>query len=206
MKQETNFNFIQTCPFPRFIYSSSADRGLDTLLYLFPFIKKEFPGATLDIYYGFENWSKAIDQRNNEQEKRWKDQILTDMKQPGVNYHGRVSQDAVAKAFLEADIWFYPTRFTETYCITALEAQISKTAIVCTDLAALHTTVGDKGVLIQGDAYTKEYREQALKEVFAILKDEKRRNEMVERAFQWAKQQTWEARAKEMLQIFGIRS
>jgi hypothetical protein len=87
-------------------------------------------------------------------------------------------------------------------CITALEAQISKTAIVCTDLAALHTTVGDRGILIQGDAYTKQYREQALKEVFAILKDEKRRTEMVERAFQWAKQQTWSMRAREMLDIF----
>jgi len=588
-------DLIQTCPFPRLIYSSSADRGLDTLLYLFQFIRKEFPQATLHILYGFENWNLAIDQRNNAQEKRWRDQIIKDMEQPGVHYYGRVSQDVVAKMYQFADLWFYPTRFTETFCwlpgtkvqsgfdmismdklstgdmvlthtgqhkqiieilsrlyqgevldiestttmrhlhctpehpmlavlrknqwqgpqwvvagklskkdylvfpvnrktadierlqvsqiidrqvgsyrveegmiaarsevknrtytakiqenieiteefmrlcgfylaegssclnrsivcfsfnsdeqdfisdvqflaqkvfnispnrvetidsttniiynsrilgeffislfgsgaaqkslpdwfmtlpahkqkqllvglfqgdgcfirrtnsvkmelaseklirqvwqillrfdvvgglyenfkrvpkhplgsgyheekrayytisyqwrkddlneaigfkgrvydkktgqhskiigdylwmpirsiqktpykgvvynlevedehsyvvenvathncITALEAQISKTAIVCTDLAALHTTVGDKGILLQGDAYTKEYREKALQEVFAILKDEKRRNEMVERAFQWAKQQTWETRAKEMLQIFG---
>ena len=204
VQQETNFNFIQTCPFPRFIYSSSPDRGLDTLLYLWQFIRREFPQATLHVLYGFNNWNKAIDQRNNEQEKKWRDQIMKDMNQSGVHYYGRVDQNTVAKMYQSADIWFYPSKFTETFCITALEAQISKTVIVCTDLAALHTTVGDRGILIQGDAYTKEYREKALQEVFAILKDEKRRKEMVEKAYEWAKQQTWDARAKEMLNITGL--
>jgi hypothetical protein len=64
--------------------------------------------------------------------------------------------------------------------------------------------VGDRGILVQGDAYTKEYREKALQEVFSILKDEKRRKEMVEKAYEWAKQQTWDQRAKEMLSIVGL--
>ena len=81
---------------------------------------------------------------------------------------------------------------------------MSKTVIVCTDLAALHTTVGDRGILVQGDAYTKEYREKALQEVFSILKDEKRRKEMVEKAYEWARQQTWDQRAREMLSIVGL--
>jgi len=196
---------VQTNNYPRFIWSSSLDRGIDTLLYLWQFIRKEFPDATLDVYYGMENWSKAIDQRNNEQEKRWKNQILIDMKQPGINYHGRVGQDKIAKAFLESDIWFYPSKFTETFCITALEAQISKTVVVCSDLAALQSTVGERGILIQGDAYTKEYREKALQEVFSILKDDKRRKEMTDKAYEWAKQQTWDIRAKEMLQVFERR-
>jgi hypothetical protein len=116
MKQETDFSFIQTCSFPRLIYSSSPDRGLDTLLYLFRFIKEEFPQATLHILYGFENWNKAIDQRNNEQEKKWRDQIIGDMEQPNVYYYGRVDQNTVAKMYQAADLWFYPSRFTETYC------------------------------------------------------------------------------------------
>ena len=116
VKQETNFNFIQTCSFPRFIYSSSPDRGLDTLLYLWQFIRREFPQATLHVLYGFNNWNKAIDQRNNEQEKKWRDQIMKDMGQPGVHYYGRVDQNTVAKMYQSADIWFYPTRFTETHC------------------------------------------------------------------------------------------
>lgn len=191
--------------YPRFIWSSSLDRGIDTLLYLWQFIRKEFPDATLDVYYGMENWSKAIDQRNNEQEKRWKNQIIIDMKQPGINYHGRVGQDKIAKAFQSADIWFYCTRFEETYCITALEAQMSKTAIVCSNLAGLQSTVGSRGVLVDGDAYTKEYREKALQEVFSILKDDKRRKNMIDKAHEWAKQQTWDARASEMLNIFGYK-
>jgi len=205
MKQETNFDLIKTCPFPRFTYSSSPDRGLDTLLYLWQFIRREFPQATLHILYGFDNWSKAIDQRNNEAEKKWRDQIMKDIEQPGVYYYGRVGQDTVAKMYQSADIWFYCTRFEETYCITALEAQMSKTVCVCTNLAGLQSTVSSRGILVDGDAYTKEYREKALQEVFSILKDDKRRKNMIDKAHEWAKQQTWDARASEMLNIFGYK-
>ena len=85
---------------PKFIYSSSPDRGLDTLLNLWLQIRKEFPDAELHVYYGFGNWDKAISQRNNENEKRLRDQILENMKQPGIFYHGRVNQDELAKDFL----------------------------------------------------------------------------------------------------------
>jgi len=190
---------------PKFIYSSSPDRGLDTLLNLWLQIRKEFPDAELHVYYGFGNWDKAISQRNNENEKRLRDQILENMKQPGIFYHGRVNQDELAKDFLNSDIWAYPTRFWETYGITALESMISRTAIVCSDLAGLKTTIPDGcGIKVEGDAYTKEYQEKFLKEVFDILKNDKRRSEMLEKAYQHAIEQTWENRAKSWQEIFNL--
>ena len=43
----------------RLHWTSSWDRGLDTLLYLFDFIKAKIPKLELHIYYGFENWEKC---------------------------------------------------------------------------------------------------------------------------------------------------
>lgn len=189
---------------PKFIYSSSPDRGLDTLLQLWPFILNEFPGATLGIYYGFENLEKSIASSDDENRKKWMNSIKKDMEQKGVTYYGRIGQDELAERFLEADIWLYVTRFTETYCITALEAQLSETVCICTNLAALEHTVGDRGILLEGDAYTKEYREKALEETFAILRDDDRREALLKRAKAWAKTQTWKNRAKEWLHIFDI--
>lgn len=187
---------------PKFIYSSSPDRGLDTLLQLWPHIRKEFPKAQLDVFYGFENWEKSILQSGNEQQKQWMLSIKEGLEQPGVINHGRVSQDELAQHWKQATIWLYPTKFSETYCITALEAQLSETVCICSDLAALSSTVGDRGILIPGDAYSEEYRKRALEETFAILRDDQRRKAMTDRAKQWAQQQTWENRAKEWLSIF----
>lgn len=189
---------------PKLIYSSSPDRGLDTLLYLWPFIHNEFPEAELNIFYGFDWWTKSIEQSGNKQQKQWRDQILEALDQPGVNNHGRVSRSELAEWWEITDVWLYPTRFWETYCITALEAQLSRTAIVTSNLAGLQTTVGLRGILIDGDAYTKEYREQALQATFGILKDDFLRQELTEKAYQWAIQQTWENRAKEWLDIFAL--
>ena len=175
----------------RFIYSSSPDRGLDTLLYLWPFIKLNLPNATLDIFYGFTHFNSAE-----------KDKLIAQMDQPGITYHGRVAQKELREYFEKADIWFYPTRFHESFCITALEAQLTKTVVVTTKLAGLIDTVADRGILIEGDAYTKEYRIKALEEVIGILRDNNRRQQMVDRAYEWAKQQTWDNKSKEWQEIF----
>ena len=189
---------------PKFIYSSSPDRGLDTLLYLWPFIKGEFEGAELNIFYGFDNWNASIDASNNEQQKQWRDQIVASLDQPGIINHGRVTQDELAKWWQISDVWLYPTRFWETYCITALEAQLSNTIIITSDLAGLQATVADRGILIEGDSYTQTYREEILKATFSILKDDFLREQMTEKAHQWAIHQTWANRAVEWLDIFGL--
>ena len=42
---------------------------------------------------------------------------------PGVVWRGPVDQETLALELQEADLWFYPTSFCETYCITAVEMQ-----------------------------------------------------------------------------------
>jgi hypothetical protein len=61
--------------------------------------------------------------------------------------HPRAAKEILHAAYAEADYWLYPTGFTETYCITAVEAQYYRCVCVTTGLASLADTVADRGVL-----------------------------------------------------------
>lgn len=128
----------------RLIYSSSPDRGLLTLLQMFSGWKQEFPQLNLHVFYGFDNWKKAIRHRNNPEEVKQVEMIEQLMKQPGVTYHGRISQQQLAEEQMKSSLWVYPTQFTETYCITATECMIAGAVPICTSVAALKTTVPDE--------------------------------------------------------------
>ena len=95
----------------RLIYSSSPDRGLDVLLNTFPKIRERVPEANLHVFYGFDNWSKAIEERGSKEQKVWRDSIIDALEQPGVHYHGRIDQTQLAQEYMKAKVWAYPTNF-----------------------------------------------------------------------------------------------
>jgi glycosyltransferase involved in cell wall biosynthesis len=186
----------------RFIYASSPDRGLDTLLEIFPLIREVLPDAELHVYYGFDNWDKFIANSGDERQKEYRDRIFAGLSQPGVFHHGRVGQDALALEFLKSEYWFYPTRFTETYCITALEAQMAGAICICTNLSGLTTTVADRGILMDGDPHSLEYIIGALRELFALTRDAERKQALAQKGRRWAMEQTWKNRARQWHAIF----
>jgi glycosyltransferase involved in cell wall biosynthesis len=129
---------------PKFVWSSSPDRGLDVMLDVWPRIVANCQEAELHVYYGFENWRKL-----NAQNKRGLTIIdymegrlhTMAMEKRGIFYHGRVGQRELAEAQLEAMVWGYPTAFCETSCITAMETQAAGCIPVTTRLGALSETV-----------------------------------------------------------------
>ena len=159
--------------FGKLHYSSSPDRGLDNLLYCLPYIKEQIPEIHLDVYYGFFNWKSAVKSRNNPAELQQLEslQASIDKCKGFVHFKDRVNQKELAEAWKKAYAWVYPTRFTETYCITANEAMLTGTPIICSDVAALNTTVGQHGIRITNDAYSREGRLQFIEETVRILKD-----------------------------------
>lgn len=186
----------------RFIYSSSPDRSLDVVLRLFPKIRSVLPGATLHIYYGFDNWASSARQQGNMQQLALMEEIKNGMQQEGVFYHGRVDQQQLALAFLQSDIWLYPTSFTETFCITALEAQAARTLCICSDLAGLSSTVGDRGILLQLSPGNENFETYLLQTLVDIQQDSTRKNELLARAREWAWQQSWSAVADQWHSVF----
>ena len=65
-------------------------------------------------------------------------------------------------------IWFYPTRFSETSCITALEAQAAGCCVVTSKLAALEETASSWS-LLEGSNKSPGYQEKALDQITHYL-------------------------------------
>jgi glycosyltransferase involved in cell wall biosynthesis len=118
------------------IYASDYARGLYILLNIWPTIKKKFPQATLDIYYGLRNWGVMSVQ----EEQFIRDRIQT-LKTSGVTDHGQVGHEELTIAFSKASLWTYPCTYPETFCITAIKAQLSGAIPVIIEKDALAETV-----------------------------------------------------------------
>lgn len=125
------------------IYASSPDRGLDTLLDMWPEISNAHPKARLKVFYGFNKW---FDMRyaNDKGMMEWKARLLDQMEtDPTITYYGSVGQDVLAKEIASSGTWLYPTTFGETSCITAMKMQCGGAVPVTTNYGALHDTVVD---------------------------------------------------------------
>jgi glycosyltransferase involved in cell wall biosynthesis len=144
----------------RMIYSSSPDRGLQTAISCMPAIRQRVPDAELHVFYGFKTWETAassVGDRSQLNIIALLRRMLDQGRQHGVHFHDRVDQERLAREFLASGVWGYPTWFTETSCITAMEAQAAGLRIVTSPLAALNETVGSRGRMISGDWLSPEY-------------------------------------------------
>jgi GT2 family glycosyltransferase len=190
----------------RMFYSSSADRGLDTLLYLFPFIRERVPQLELHIFYGFNTWQAAVKQRNNPDEIKRMEDIKKAMEQPGVFNHGRVGQKELAIEQMKSSLWAYPTDFEESFCITAVEAQRAGCPIIASNYAGLQTTVGDSAVLIgngnKGESYSKEYREKFVAECIDMLANKEKWLHWSDRGFKNSEKYSWANVARMWQELF----
>jgi len=185
----------------RLIWSSSLDRGLNTLLYLFDFIKVNIPELELHIFYGMSNWEKSALYRPGEKEKI--EAIKKAIDKPGVFYHGRVGQDELAKEQLKSSIWCYPSDFEESWCITSAEMMAAGVPVIASNYAGLQSTVGAAGYLIgngtKGQALTRECRIEFAQRVIKLLKDKSEWEIWSKRSLDRAQKLTWENAAKEWI-------
>lgn len=177
------------------VTGSSYDRGLEHLLKMWPDVLKEVPDAQLHVFYGWEMFDRMFG--NNPERHAWKEKIQGLMNQPGITHLGRISHDACVKEFESAGIWAYPTHFGEISCITAMRAQAYGAVPVVIDYAALHETV-QYGVKVEGDIWEPEVKEKFKSELIALLKDEKRQEEIRAEMIPWAKEKfAWSKVAKQ---------
>ena len=191
-----------------FIYSSFPNRGLLELLKMWPRIYEHQPKASLHIYCDVNHkWSNDVEPDKMQNIKMLLEKY--DAYNHGMNiyYHGWVNKKTLANAWLTADIWFYPCTFMETFCLTALEAAATKTLVITNHLAALQNSVGNRGIIIKGDATTEEWREKALGKIFKVMDstDNKMKNVLIEANYDWAKDLSWENRASVLLDTFILK-
>jgi predicted O-methyltransferase YrrM len=69
-------------------------------------------------------------------------------------------------------------------------------------LGALTTTVGENGIMINGDPNTEEWQNACLLELYKLIDTPEIKNKYIENNWLKAKETTWEKRAKEMLEKY----
>ena len=206
---ENEYSKEKTVKVPHsFIYSSFPNRGLLELLKMWPKIYEHQPLASLHIYSDVNNkWSNDVEPEKMNNIRQLLHEYGADTNAMNIYYHGWVSKKTLAKAWIAADIWFYPCTFMETFCLTALEAAATKTLVITNNLAALQNTVGNRGVIIKGDPMTEEWREKALKKVFKIMDktNENLKTTLIQTNYEWAMELSWENRAKLLLDTYILK-
>jgi len=141
----------------RLIWTSSPDRGLDTLLRIYARAREFVDGLELHCFYGWDNIDKTL---NDPQEKGqikdiWKqikESTLKLLDQPGVTWHGRVGQEQLYEEYCKSGLWVYPTEFSETSCIASMEAQACGVIPITNPIWGLAHNV-QHGILIEGDPW-----------------------------------------------------
>ena len=154
----------------RAVYSSSPDRGMEVAVRSWSSVRKKIHDAELHIYYGFDTWEACSqhDQGQKEHIQRLK-QLLADNVENGVFYHGRVDQKTLAREYLASGVWAYPSWFSETSCISAMEAHAAGLRMVTSPVAALVETVADRGAMIVGDWLSADYQDRFINEVVSAM-------------------------------------
>jgi glycosyltransferase involved in cell wall biosynthesis len=187
----------------RFIYSSSPDRGLDTLLSMWPIVKERYADAELHIFYGWEIIDKVIrsSQQRNPQVtwlEEFKNKCLGQIEllggeEGGLYQHGRVNQDVLAQEMAKSSIWPYPTQFMETYCITALEMQMAGVTPVTSGLAALNDVIWPEYMKVTGWPQNSAYQAEWLNLMAAYIDQPDWQEWARKEAREFAEQMTWDA-------------
>ena len=188
---------------------------------MWPKIVKRYPDSTLHIYCNLEQ--EWVNQVSPDMMKEIK--VLLRINKTGVTVHGWVSKSELAKAWTTAEYWLYPCIFEETFCLTALEAAISKTHVITNGLAALSETA-KYGHTVPGNPLTPEWQSDCLTILFEIMKNgnnlvsskpnnnlvsskpnnnlvsSKPNNDHIDENWNYAKSLTWENQAIKILIAF----
>jgi len=192
----------------KFIYSSFPNRGLLQLLQMWPKIYEYQPLASLHIYSDVNGqWVNNVEGEMMIQIRDLMTEYGVEQNNMNIYYHGWVNKETLGNAWLSSDIWFYPCTFMETFCLTALEAALTKTLVITNNLAALQNTVGHRGVIIKGDAKDIEWQEKTLLKIKKYLdpKNVHLKNELIERNYEWACKLSWENQAKKLLHEYILQ-
>ena len=187
----------------RVIYASSPDRGLHWLLQQWPRIRKEVPHATLRIFYNFDSWAEGIgnvryanpgvpDFKELHFRALYIKEAVRKLANHGVEHYKAVSRIRMAQEFGEAECLGYPcdpVRYTETFCVTALEGCATGAIPVLTNADALGDIFGGHAPVVKAPVF--EHLNEFTDMIVRALSDKPFQTEWREKGAAFAKVMTW---------------
>lgn len=138
----------------RFIWTSSYDRGLDMFLEKgWPLVRKAFPTATLQVFYGNSLCTSEFQAKMKH--------LFEQMKTEGVTDHGRCDMDRIVAEKWKSSYHVYVSEFPEIDCLSLRESVYAG----CIPLCASHAVFTERPCLRVGEGlgssvYTSSIWEQ----------------------------------------------
>lgn len=150
----------------RFIYSSCPTRGLELVIKNFIEFRTIHKEAELYIYSDFNN--NYVNQVMGSDRVKMLLHFIQNTK--GIVYRGRLPEEDFLKECKNANFWYYPTYFKETFCITAVQMMANGVIPIYSDVGALTHVIGDAGIKCTHD--------QSLSSILDTINDDKRNSLM----------------------------
>jgi len=154
----------------RFIYMSSPDRGLTILLDCLLYIQNYIPDISLTVFRSHEFTDEIRDKLS---------------KLNNTIIYEKESQEKIADECLQAEYFFYPTNFMETFCCCATEAQLYHCVCIYNNIGGLPSTIADRGLSINYDINDIDYVEETCNVVMKLMKNEEKKNEYLIKGYEW---------------------
>ena len=203
LNQDKEGTCVRKVPYS-FIYSSFPNRGLSIVLKMWPKIEDKYPEAVLHIFTDVNNkWANDFYPAELEEVRNMLD-VYKETHPFSVINHGWVDKKTLANYWKQSEVWLYPCTFMETFCLTALECALTRTLAITNDLAALQNTVGDRGIVVPGDATTREWQDAAFLKICEVFDNPKSVEvlSLIDKNYEWALNHSWQGQAEYLLKTF----
>jgi len=139
------------------VNTSAPNRGIAALTDMATRIKAEVPDARIVWAYGWGTFTNGF--QGNEKVLKWAEDLRARMKENGIEDVGRLSHSEVAKLYLKANVWAYPSGFGEIDCISLSKAMAAGAVPVTTDFAALGEKSGHGGFFLNAPSAPKHWKD-----------------------------------------------
>ena len=105
------------------LYCSSYDRGLETLLADWPRIREHEPETRLRVAYGWGTFDRYRGQ--TEEGRAFKRRIEAGLRQAGITHLGHIDPCELAREYWRASVWVHPLNRpdSEMFCLNAVKAR-----------------------------------------------------------------------------------
>jgi hypothetical protein len=162
----------------RFIYSSCPTRGLEQVVNDFVELQKTYPDAELYLYCDFNNdYVRSKMPPTDPVFVALAEKIVNTK---GIYNVGRLPEEKFMEECRKANFWYYPTSFTETFCITAVQMMINGVIPIYSNVGALPNVIGDAGVVMTNN--------KSLTDIVKGLEREEQRSNYIKKGLEKSRQ------------------
>lgn len=127
----------------RLAYWSTPHRGLNILIPVFDKLCEKYDNIELDVYSSFKLYGWG------ERDEQFKPLFDLCENHPKINYHGAIPNEDLRKKLENTHILAYPSIWSETSCMTLMEAMSAGLLCVHSNLAALYETAANWTTMYQ---------------------------------------------------------